>query len=90
MSSPRQAQRDSRPRKTKTASSPKAVKSAPSRGSSIHRNATRGMSVVMIVIGIALLARTLAAGGGGLATGVLLGVLFILAGAGRLYLQSRS
>ena len=43
----------------------------------------------MIVIGVALLARTLAAGGGGLATGVVLGVLFILAGAGRLYLQSR-
>ena len=57
---------------------------------SLHRTTTRWMSVVMIVIGVALLARTLAAGGGGLATGVILGVLFILAGAGRLYLQSRS
>jgi hypothetical protein len=47
------------------------------------------MSVVMILIGIALLARTVAAGGGGLAVGVLLGALFVLAGAGRLYLQSR-
>jgi hypothetical protein len=47
------------------------------------------MSVVMILIGIALLARTVAAGGGGLAVGVLLGVLFVLAGVGRLYLQSR-
>lgn len=47
------------------------------------------MSVVMLLIGVALLVRTLAAGGGFLATGVLLGVLFILAGAGRLYLQLR-
>jgi len=43
----------------------------------------------MIVIGIALLARTIAAGGGVATTGVLLGVLFVAAGAGRLYLQSR-
>ena len=41
---------------------------------SLHRTTTRWMSVVMIVIGVALLARTLAAGGGGLATGVILGV----------------
>ncbi len=47
------------------------------------------MSIVMIAIGVVLLARTLAAGGGVLATGVLLGVLFILAGAGRLYLHLR-
>jgi hypothetical protein len=47
------------------------------------------MSILMMVIGVVLLVRTLAAGGGGLATGVLLGVLFILAGAGRLYLQRR-
>jgi hypothetical protein len=47
------------------------------------------MSIVMIVIGIALLVRTIAAGGGAIATGVLLGVLFVLAGAARLYLQLR-
>jgi hypothetical protein len=47
------------------------------------------MSIVMILIGIALLVRTLLAGGGAIATGVLLGVLFIAAGAGRLYLQLR-
>ncbi len=43
----------------------------------------------MIVIGIALVVRTVAAGGGAVAIGVLLGVLFIAAGAGRLYLQYR-
>jgi hypothetical protein len=47
------------------------------------------MSILMIVVGVALLARTFAAGGGPAATGVLLGVLFVAAGAGRLYLQSR-
>jgi uncharacterized membrane protein HdeD (DUF308 family) len=47
------------------------------------------MSILMILIGIVLLVRTVAAGGGAIATGVLLGVLFILAGAARLYLQLR-
>jgi hypothetical protein len=48
------------------------------------------MSVLIIVIGIALVVRTLIAGGGAVAVGVILGLLFIAAGAGRLYLQSRS
>jgi uncharacterized membrane protein HdeD (DUF308 family) len=55
----------------------------------LQRGSTRVMSIVMIVIGIALLVRTLIAGGGAVATGVLLGVLFIAAGVGRLYPQLR-
>lgn len=47
------------------------------------------MSLLMIVIGVALLVRTLAAGGGAIAFGVVLGTLFVLAGAARLYLQLR-
>jgi hypothetical protein len=47
------------------------------------------MSVLMMVIGIALVVRTLTAGGGAAATGVLLGVLFVAAGAARLWLQLR-
>ena len=47
------------------------------------------MSVLIIVIGIVLIVRTLIAGGGALAVGLLIGVLFIAAGAGRLYLQFR-
>ncbi len=43
------------------------------------------LSVAMVVVGIAMLARTIAAGGGALAGGVVLGVLFIAGGAGRLY-----
>ena len=55
----------------------------------LHRYSTRVFSIAMIVIGIALVVRTVAAGGGAVAIGVLLGVLFIAAGAGRLYLQYR-
>jgi hypothetical protein len=40
----------------------------------------------MVLLGVALLASTLARGGGPLAIGVVLGVLFIAAGVGRLYL----
>jgi hypothetical protein len=47
------------------------------------------MSVILIVLGIVLVIRTLSAGGGPAAAGVLLGILFVLAGAGRLYLQYR-
>jgi hypothetical protein len=55
----------------------------------IHDSATKTMSAVMVLIGIALIVRTVAAGGGGVAIGVIIGVLFILAGAGRLYVQTR-
>ena len=41
----------------------------------------------MVVLGVAILVSTLARGGGPLAVGILLGVLFIAAGAGRLYVQ---
>ncbi len=47
------------------------------------------MSLIMIVIGVALVIRTLLAGGGALASGILLGLLFIAVGAVRLYLQFR-
>ena len=45
-------------------------------------------SVVIVALGLAIIARTVAAGiGGGL--GLLLGSVFVLAGAARLYLGSR-
>jgi hypothetical protein len=47
------------------------------------------MSVLMILIGVALVVRTVIAGGGALASGLFLGLLFIAAGAARLYLQFR-
>ena len=55
----------------------------------VRQSYTRVMSILMIVIGIALLVRTVIAGGGALATGVVLGLLFVAAGAARLYLLFR-
>jgi drug/metabolite transporter (DMT)-like permease len=55
----------------------------------LRRSYTRLMSVILIVLGIVLVIRTISAGGGPAAAGVLLGILFVLAGAGRLYLQYR-
>jgi len=47
------------------------------------------LSGVMVVIGVAMVVRTLAAGGGPLAVGMVLGLLFIAAGAGRLWAERR-
>jgi hypothetical protein len=56
----------------------------------VFRSATAVMSGAMLVIGLALIVRTIAAGGTVLSMGILLGVLFVLAGAMRLYGQIRS
>lgn len=48
------------------------------------------MSVAMALLGAAMIVRTLAAGGGPIAIGVVLGALLMGAGAGRLYLQRRA
>jgi hypothetical protein len=53
----------------------------------LHRGATRVMSVAMIVIGVAILVSTIARGGSPLAVGMLLGVMFLAAGAGRLLVE---
>jgi multisubunit Na+/H+ antiporter MnhB subunit len=55
----------------------------------LYSSSTRMFSIAMILIGIALVVRTLVAGGGAFATGLVLGVLFVLAGGARLYLQLR-
>ena len=55
----------------------------------LYSSSTRVFSIAMILIGIALIVRTLAAGGGAIASGIVLGILFVLAGAARLYLQLR-
>lgn len=47
------------------------------------------LSGAMVAIGMAMLAVTLSNGGGPLALGTLLGVLFVAAGAGRLWFTSR-
>lgn len=56
---------------------------------SVHRGATRLMSTIMVLLGLAMLVGTVVEGGGPISLGVLLGILFIAAGAARLYLASR-
>lgn len=51
----------------------------------VHHAATSVMSVIMVVLGAVMLVSTLARGGGPLSLGVLLGVGFVLVGAGRIY-----
>ena len=51
---------------------------------------SQALSALLCVVGVAMVARTLARGGGPLALGVILGVLFLAAGAGRLYVERRS
>jgi hypothetical protein len=52
-----------------------------------YRRSIFAFGVVAVVLGIALLAETVAQGGG--TTGYLLGVLFVALGLGRLYLLRR-
>jgi hypothetical protein len=54
-----------------------------------YRLATRFFSLVINGFGIVIVAVTLANGGGPLAFGVLIGLVFIAMGAGRLYLALR-
>ena len=53
-------------------------------GRDAHRQITTLSSAVLVVLGVAMIVRTIAAGGGPLSLGILLGVLFVLAGAGRI------
>jgi len=53
----------------------------------LHRGTTAVLSTILVLLGLAMIVRTLAAGGGGLALGLLLGVLFVAAGLGRLYIN---
>ncbi|HWI07849.1 MAG TPA: hypothetical protein VNT54_10070 [Solirubrobacteraceae bacterium] len=58
-------------------------------GRGVHRGATLVLSAAMVVIGLVMLVRTLGAGGGAFALGTVLGILFVAAGAGRLYFTLR-
>lgn len=54
-----------------------------------RRNGTVVLSGAMLLLGVAIVARTVGAGGGVLSVGVLLGILFVLAGGGRLWIALR-
>jgi hypothetical protein len=47
-------------------------------------------SGLMVFIGLAIVVRTVAAGGGAAAIGVIVGALFVFAGAGRLWVLVKS
>jgi hypothetical protein len=50
---------------------------------------TRLLSAALLLVGVAMVASTLARGGGALAVGVLLGTMLAVIGAARLWLASR-
>jgi len=56
----------------------------------LYHGSVRAFSYVFIALGAALLIVTLVAGGGPLSTGVLLGVLFLAIGAGRLWIATKA
>jgi hypothetical protein len=56
----------------------------------IYRGSVRALSFVFIALGLAILVSTLAHGGGALSVGVLLGVVFLGVGAGRLWIAART
>ncbi len=58
-------------------------------GRGVHRYSTVALSLLMAVIGVALAVQALSGHGGVISGRLLLGVLFMAAGVGRLYLESR-
>jgi hypothetical protein len=56
----------------------------------MHGTATGVLSVALVLLGAAMIVRTLAEGGGVAAIGLLLGVLFVAVGVGRLWIARRT
>lgn len=50
---------------------------------------TKVLSSLILALGVVIVVRTIAAGGGPLSLGVLLGAVFVAIGAARLYLVNR-
>jgi hypothetical protein len=59
-------------------------------GERVYRGAVRAFSVAMVAIGLAVLVVTLANGGGPASFGVLIGIVFVAVGAGRLWISARA
>lgn len=55
----------------------------------IYRASVRVFSLVFVAFGLAILVTTLASGGGPLSLGVLMGIIFVAVGAGRLWAAAR-
>jgi hypothetical protein len=54
-----------------------------------YRQSTRALGGLLFLVGVAMVASTLARGGGPLALGVVLGTMLALVGVGRAYLARR-
>jgi hypothetical protein len=59
------------------------------RSRDLHTTLTMLLSAIMVGLGVAMVVIALAGGGGPLAKGVILGVLFVAVGAGRLWVARR-
>jgi multisubunit Na+/H+ antiporter MnhB subunit len=55
----------------------------------VYRGVTRIFALIILGFGLAIVIVTIANGGGPLSSGVLIGILFTLLGAGRFYLSLR-
>jgi hypothetical protein len=55
----------------------------------VYRGAVTGFSLAFVAIGLLVLVVTLANGGGPASVGFLLGIAFLIVGAGRLWVNSR-
>jgi len=59
-------------------------------GRGVHRSGTRLLSLLMAAIGVALIVEAIVgAGNGAISTLLLVGVLFVAAGVGRLYIERK-
>ncbi len=58
-------------------------------GRGVHRYSTVVLSLLMAAIGVALVGQAVGGGGSVVSGRLLLGVLFLAAGCGRLYLERR-
>lgn len=56
----------------------------------MYRGAVRALSLLFVVLGLTILAVTVAAGGSPLSIGVLMGIGFVAIGCARLWLASRT
>jgi hypothetical protein len=63
---------------------------APAAPDEVYRAVTRLFAVIIVGFGVAILAVTLANGGGPTSLGLLIGLLFVGLGIGRLYLSLRA
>jgi hypothetical protein len=58
-------------------------------GRQVHRSGTFVFSLLMAVIGVALIVQVVSGHGSAISPRMLLGVLFLAAGIGRLYLEAK-